>query len=219
VTSPLPPNECTPALQPSPLGGWDLEVRLPDLAKPLDFAAIFGREARTEIEIGSGSGVFLSTEAARRPDVNFLAIEVEGSEVKRAKDKWRRRDLPNTRILRCDALYFLEDYPADASVDAYIILYSDPWPKKRHHKRRLFQPRLLPILRRTLKPGAPLTIKTDVTEYYEVMIELFRGADFLELEFDRRLDHDPVTDDIETNFQQKAREKGHPLHFMRYRRR
>lgn len=207
---------CHPPVRAAEEGGWDLELKLHELGKPLDFAAMFGRIAPTEIEIGSGSGIFLAIEAARRPEVNFLAIEQDGAEVRRAKDKWRRRDLLNTRIVRCDALYFLEDYPPPASVDAYIILYSDPWPKKKHHKRRLFQPRLLSILRRTLKPGGYLTIKTDVTEYYDVMIPLLAEAPFLQPIFDKRLDLEPEPDDIVTNFQRKALEQGHPIHYMRY---
>ena len=170
---------CTPPLRASELGGWDLEIPLGSLPKPLDPDAVFGRHAPLEVEIGSGSGLFLSVEAARRPEVNFLAIEQNQGEVKRAKDKWRRRKLLNTRIIRCDALYFLEEFPLPHSVSSYIILFSDPWPKLRHHKRRLFQPRLVPILERTLAPGGFLTIKTDVTEYYEVIVPLFKNAPFL----------------------------------------
>jgi tRNA (guanine-N7-)-methyltransferase len=207
-------------LKPSELGGWDLELTLADLPKPMDFTAVFGRSARTEIEIGSGSGLFLAVEAARRPEVNFFAVEQDFGEVRRAKDKWRRRSLTNTRICRCDAHYLLEEFLAPESVDGFVILYSDPWPKKKHHKRRLFQQRLVDSLRRTLKPGGTLFIKTDVSEYYEIIRELFVPAnDWLELLADKRLDQEPEEGDIQTNFQRKALEAGHPLHLLRYRRR
>jgi tRNA (guanine-N7-)-methyltransferase len=216
----VPPSECVPPLQPAEQGGWDLEIPLGNLERPLHFPGIFGRTGPVEIEIGSGSGLFLAEEAKRRPEVDFFAIELDTGEVHRAKDKWRRRDLLNTRIVRCDAHYFLEEFLAPASVDAFIILYSDPWPKKRHHKRRLFQPRLLEPLRRALKPGGLITIKTDVTAYYEVIRELFDGAqDWAEWLFDKRLDFEPEPDDIVTNFQRKAIEAGHPLHYLRLRRR
>ncbi len=208
---------CAPPVREDPKGGWDLEIRLEELQKPLDFNQMFGRKAPIEIEIGSGSGVFLKEEARRRPEVNFLGIEKDGKQAHRAKDKWRRFEIYNTRMLRCDAHYFLEEYPQEHSVDAYIILYSDPWFKKRHHKRRLFQPRLLPILQKTLKPGGLLTIKTDVSSYYDVIIELFEGCESLDQLFDKRLDLEPEEHDIETNFQLKARQKGHPLHYMQYR--
>lgn len=212
------PVACTPPLKHAEAGGWDLQLQLSELEKPLDFTAIFGREAPTEIEVGSGTGLFLAVEAARRPQVNFLAIEHMGREVYRAKDKWRRRGLLNTRIVRCDALYFLEDYPADHSVDAFIILYSDPWPKNGHRKRRVFSPRLVEILRRKLKPGGELRVKTDVSDYYKDIVKLFASVEFLEKTMDRRLDLEPDPDDIETNFQKKAIEKGHPIHSLLYRR-
>lgn len=214
----IDPAACSPPLQKSEAGGWDLEVKLADLTKPLNFPAIFGREARVEVEIGCGTGIFMAYEAARRPDVNFLGIEKVYAEVRRAKDKWRRRELLNTRIACCDAHYFLEEFASPESIDAYIILYSDPWPKKKHHRRRLFQPRILPIIERTLKHGGLLTIKTDVTEYYTVIKELFSGAAFLKRLTDQRIDIEPIPDDIETNFQRKAREKGHPLHLLVYER-
>ncbi len=213
----IDPSACDPPLQRDPAGGWDLGLPLAELPRPLDFAGIFGREAPTEIEIGFGSGLFLAHEAARRPEVNFLGIEKDKKQFYRAKDKWRRRDLLNTRALHCDAFYFLEEYVPDQSVDAYIILYSDPWFKKRHHKRRLFAPRLLPALERTMKPGAPLTVKTDITSYYEVIIELLDNAPFLDKIYDRRLDLEPDPDDIPTNYQRKALEAGHPIHSMLYR--
>ncbi|HMZ52723.1 MAG TPA: tRNA (guanosine(46)-N7)-methyltransferase TrmB, partial [Candidatus Sumerlaeota bacterium] len=91
--------------------------------------------------------------------------------------------------------------------------------KKRHHKRRLFQPRLLEAIRKSLKPGGTLHIKTDVSEYYTVIVRLFESADFLEKLADQRLDEQPLEDDIVTNFQRKALEKGHPIHRLLYRRR
>jgi tRNA (guanine-N7-)-methyltransferase len=216
----LAPDQCTPPLSPAEGGGWDLQLPLADLTRPLDFPAIFGRRGPLEIEIGSGSGLFLAHEAARRPEVDFFAIEVDLGEVHRAKDKWRRRGLVNTRIVHCDAHYFLEEFPGPETVDAFIILFSDPWPKKRHHKRRLFQPRLVEPLRRALKPGGLLTIKTDVTEYYNVIAPLFTDcSDWLELLVDKRLDLEPEEDDIVTNFQRKAVEAGHPIHLLRYRKR
>ncbi len=210
--------QCDPPLRPAEKGGWDLEIPIGDLPKPLDFPRVFGRTGPVEMEVGSGSGLFLATEAANRPDTNFFAVERDGAEVRRAKDKWRRRGLLNVRIVKCDAHYLLEEFVPDNSIDSYIILYSDPWPKKRHHKRRFFQPRLLPTLERTLKPGGTVRIKTDVTVYYEVIRELLGGAPFLRLEHDRRLDREPDPDDVQTNYQRKAIEQGHPIHAMLYKR-
>lgn len=213
------PTLCRPAPQPVEGGGWDLEVRLADLEKPLNPDALFGRSAPLAIEIGSGSGLFLATEAARHPGTNFLAIEKERSEVFRAKDKWNRRALWNTRVIHCDAHYFLEEYPRDHAVARYIILFSDPWFKKRHHKRRVFQPRLVPILERTLAPGGELFIKTDITEYHTVMRELLDPQPFLEVVDERDVNINPPADDIVTNYQRKAVLAGRPIHQVIYRRR
>lgn len=214
----IAPDRCTPPLELDPLGGWNVSLRLGELEKPLDFARLFGRVAAVEVEIGSGSGIFLAEESLARPEADFLAIESDGSNVARARDKVRRRGNVNVRLLRCDALYFLEDYPPAHSVDRYHIYFPDPWPKTKHHKRRIFQPRLLGILERTLKPGGTVFIKTDVTAYYDVIVELLAGAAFLSRTLDHRIDQEALPGDRVTNFQRKAMEAGHPIHALRYER-
>ncbi|MCB2156975.1 tRNA (guanosine(46)-N7)-methyltransferase TrmB [bacterium] len=218
MESQTPPVDCFPPLRPAPDGHWNLGLDLAELEKPLDFDRLFGRSAPVEIEVGIGSGFFCAEYAKDHPEINLLGIDKTGSETHRTNDKCRRRGLTNVRVLRCDALYFLEDYPPEHSVDTYHVYYSDPWPKKRHHRRRLWQPRFIEILRRTLKPGGRLFMKTDVTEYFEVIDGLLHGADFLELVHERRLDLDPMGGDYETNFQNKAIEQGHPLHYQEWRR-
>lgn len=212
------PCECTPPLRQMADGQWNLELDLAELAKPLDFKALFGRSAPLEIEVGVGSGFFCAEYARDHPEINLLGIDKTGSETHRTNDKCRRRGLTNVRLLRCDALYFLEDYPADHSVDTYHVYYSDPWPKKRHHRRRLWQPRFIEILRRTLKRDGRLFMKTDVTDYFEVIDGLLHASGFLDLVHERRLDLDPLEGDYETNFQRKAIEQGHPLHYQLWRR-
>ena len=192
---------------------------LGELSRPLDLPALFGRPGRFELEIGFGSGIFLAIEAAARPDVNFLGIEHDRGQVYRTKDKMLRRGITNVRLLCCDAPYLLEEgYIAPHSVETCHIYFSDPWPKKRHHKRRLFSPRLLPLLDRILAEHADLRVKTDVTEYYDVIEPLLSSALFLHKEVDLRLDITPLEGDIVTNFQNKAIAKGHPIHMMVYRR-
>lgn len=201
-------------MRPDPKGGYDVELEPAWLSKPLDAEAMFGRVAPLEIEVGFGSGLFLAVEALRRPGANFLAIEKESSQVRRAKEKLRKRGIVNVRLLRSDALYFLEEYVGTASVAAYHIYFSDPWPKKRHHRRRVFQPRLIEILERTLLPGGRVFVKTDVSEYFAVIEELFRAAGGLAVDVVQRLDEQPLEGDVVTNFQQKAISAGHPIHYL-----
>lgn len=193
-------------------------VNLPDLEKPVDPARLFGRQAPFEVEIGVGSGFFLSRYARANPGVNILGIDNVRSEAFRSADKCRRHGLFNVRVLGCDAPYFLANHLPDACIDACHIYFSDPWPKKRHHKRRLWSPSFLPILERVLAPGGLLLMKTDVTAYFEVIDELLRSAPFLRLEDNRRLDAEPMDGDIITNFQNKALAAGHPIYYQRLRR-
>ena len=123
------------------------------------------------------------------------------------------------RVMRVDALYFLEEYPLTDSFETIHIYYSDPWPKHRHHRRRLWQPRLLPLIERSLKPGGTLLLKTDVTEYFDVIQRLLSASTILQCKETRRLDEEPMPGDYDSNFQRKAVEQGHPLHWQRWQKR
>ena len=194
-----------------------LILNLAELTKPLDFDAMFERRAPVEIEIGIGSGYFLSRYAKDHPEVNLLGLDKEMSEVRRTDDKCRRQGAENVRVLKCDAIYFLEDYPAEGSVQALHVYYSDPWPKKRHHKRRLWREDFIRAAERVLAPGGDLFLKTDVTEYFEVIDRVIRTSQCLSLVQEQRLDHEPLAGDYPSNFQTKAIEAGHPLHYQHWR--
>lgn len=201
-----PPVDAAPPLQ--------IVLELADLRKPLDFTELFGRDAPVEIEVGIGSGYFLSRYGQDHRELNLLGLDKAGSEVRRTQDKCRRLGVSNVRLLRCDAIYFLEDYPPDGSVDAFHVYYSDPWPKTRHHKRRLWRPEFVRQIERVLRPGGLLRLKTDVTEYFGIIRGLLDASPSLALREERRLDIEPMAGDYQTNFQRKAVEAGHPLHFQ-----
>lgn len=207
-----------PALRPSPHGGWIVALDVAEVPAPLDPARLFGRQAPLEVEVGIGSGYFFSRHAASHPGVNLLGIDKARSEVLRTADKCRRLGLVNVRVVACDAPYFLEGRLADGVVNAYHVYYSDPWPKQRHHKRRLWTPGFVATVERTLEPGGRLLMKTDVTDYFAVIDELLHHAPGLELVDERRLDEQPLEGDVTTNFQRKAIEQGHPLHYQEWRR-
>lgn len=225
-TTSAPATAADSAIADAPLPTTDLIVEMGQLAQPTDWQAVFGRPAPMELEIGFGSGYFLSRLAVDRPDLNLIGIEKSVPEVHRTHDKCRRllararpNAAPNVRLLRGDALYFLEEgFLAPASLGVVHIYYPDPWPKTRHHRRRLFQPALVPAIERVLAPGGELRIRTDVTEYFEVVRATMATATQLTLVDERRLDLDPLPNDFETNFQNKARAKGHPLHYQLWRR-
>jgi tRNA (guanine-N7-)-methyltransferase len=170
---------------------------------------------RFELEIGSGKGTFLLQEAASRPDVNFLGIEWAGEFYRYAADRIRRHRLANIKLLHGDAIEFIRYWLA-SNVAAVVHLYfSDPWPKKRHHKRRVIQDSSMAQFHRVLGPGGELRLVTDHDDlwtWYED--HAARHADL----FDRREFQPPDSagegEVVGSNFERKYRREGRPFHAM-----
>jgi tRNA (guanine-N7-)-methyltransferase len=140
-----------------------------DLTGPVDLTQIFGRPGPLHIEIGSGKGTFLLHAARAQSDVNFLGIEWARKFYLYAVDRIGRWGLTNVRIIRTDAITFLAESVPAASVTCLHIYFPDPWPKKRHHKRRLIQQTNMPTLIRCLTPGGEIRLATDHVDYFEQM--------------------------------------------------
>jgi len=143
-----------------------------ELEGEIDFARIFGRHGPVHIEIGVGKATFLLNEAKAQPDVNFLGIEWARKYYRYAVDRIGRWEVKNVRIIRTDAATFITDFIPDDSIECFHIYFPDPWPKKRHHKRRLLCPANLEQLLRCLKTGGTIRIATDHAEYFEVIQKL-----------------------------------------------
>jgi len=157
------------------VGRWDgAGVMLPEsfAAGPADLRAAFGNSRPAEVEIGSGKGTFLLARAAARPEVNFLGIEWARAYCLYAADRLRRARLPNVRMLRADAAAFFRSCLPDACLLRVHIYFPDPWPKQRHHRRRIIQPRFLVDARRTLQPGGQLIVVTDHLDYFRQIRQL-----------------------------------------------
>jgi len=129
--------------------------------EPLEFPAIFGRRAPIVVEIGFGMGETTAAIAASDPGRDYLAIEVHSPGVGSLLKQMEEQQLTNIRIVQHDAAEVLRDMVPPASVDGVHIFFPDPWPKKRHHKRRLLQPAFAGLLARGLKPGGYLHVATD----------------------------------------------------------
>ena len=154
--------------------GADLELLLQladvgDADPILRWAEVFGYEKPVEIEIGIGKGRFLIDAALRREDVNYVGVEWAMKYVRMAHARCVRRGLSNVRFVRVDAREFVEFFVPSRSVSAYHIYFPDPWPKKRHHKRRLFDIEFLSEVERTLVQGGRLWLATDFGEYFDKM--------------------------------------------------
>lgn len=143
-----------------------------DFHGQIDFTGVFGRGGHVHVEIGSGKGTFLVHQAKAHPDVNFLGIEWARKYYRYAVDRIGRWELANVRIIRADAVTFLSESVPDGSVDCFHVYFPDPWPKKRHRKRRLIQPSNMSVLMRCLKGGGEIRLATDHAEYFEQMREV-----------------------------------------------
>ncbi len=143
---------------------------LPFQHRPLDLAAVFGRRAPVVLEIGFGMGDATAQVAAAMPDTDFLGIEVHLPGVGALLKRIGEQGLTNLRIVQHDAVEVLAHMLAPASLAGVHLWFPDPWPKKRHHKRRLVQPPLVAQLADRLAPGAYLHCATDWQPYAEQML-------------------------------------------------
>jgi tRNA (guanine-N7-)-methyltransferase len=187
--------------------GLDVET----LARPIDWALLFGNSNPVEMEIGMGKGTFLTEQAKARPEVNFFGIEYARFFWRSASDRMRRNGCTNARTVRAEASYFLNEFVPQASLDVMHIYFPDPWPKKRHHKRRLIQAPFLKQVMRVLKPGARLQIVTDHADYFEQMEQVVGASGMRVVDYNR-----PGSagdgEFVGTNFERKYRRQGRPFH-------
>jgi tRNA (guanine-N7-)-methyltransferase len=187
-------------------------------ATPLDLEALFGRRAPRTLEIGFGDGEALVALAAANPERDYLGVEVHAPGVGHCLLAASAADLRNLRLCRGDAVELLGGAFAPAALNEVLILFADPWPKKRHHKRRLIQPEFVALLATRIAPGGRLALATDWRPYGEWMLEVigaspaFRncaaGGGFLERALER-----PAT-----KFERRGARLGHSIHELEYER-
>ena len=143
---------------------------VPVSGDPLDVPALFGRDAPLVLEIGSGMGDATAAMAAADPGRDYLAVEVHLPGIASLLAHVEERGLGNVRVARGDALTLVERMLRPSSVDAVHVFFPDPWPKLKHHKRRLIQPAHLALLRSRLVPGGVLHCATDWPPYAQAML-------------------------------------------------
>lgn len=178
-------------------------------AGPIDLKAIFGRDAPLTLEIGFGNGEALAARAAAEPERDFIGIEVHRPGVGRLLNGLETQSLDNVRLVSHDAVEVVNGMLPPASIDQVLIYFPDPWPKKRHHKRRLIQPAFLAALARVVKPGGRLELATDWEDYALHMLETIAASpDFTNAagsgNFAERPPYRP-----QTRFERRGLERGH----------
>jgi tRNA (guanine-N7-)-methyltransferase len=180
--------------------------------EPMDAAKIFGRKAPLVLEIGSGMGETTAAIAAAHPEADFIAVEVHGPGVGSLLNRIHSIELKNLRVIRHDAIEVLERMVGDGTLAAIHLFFPDPWPKKRHHKRRLVQPAFVCLMEQKLRAGGVVHLATDWPEYADQMAVVFsENSSFVEAEagFATR----PVT-----KFETRGVKLGHPIRDLFFRR-
>lgn len=143
----------------------------------LDYQECFGRDADTVLEIGFGMGDSLIEMARQMPEKNYIGIEVHPPGVGRLLSRIREEGIANIRVYCDDAVEVLAQCIPDQSLDALQLFFPDPWPKKRHHKRRIVQPEFAQSIRHKLKLGGQFHMATDWQPYAEHMMEVMSAAE------------------------------------------
>lgn len=142
----------------------------------LDFPAIFGRRAPLVMEVGMGDGETLLELAGRNPGTDFVGIEVHRPGLGHCLLGLEARGLANVRLVAQDAVEVLQLRVPNAALDELLLYFPDPWPKKRHHKRRIVQVAFVELVARRLKPGGVFRIATDWAPYAQYMLEVLVGC-------------------------------------------
>jgi tRNA (guanine-N7-)-methyltransferase len=201
-----------------------VRLELDGLPERIDLAEVFGNPRPVELEIGVGKGRFLLLAAAARPDVNYLGLEVARRYAEKAIDRVGKRGLRNVRIALAEAGQVLGRRLPDDGLAGCHVYFPDPWPKKRHHKRRLLRADVVTDLARVIRSGGLLRVVTDHPDYAAWIRELMPAQpEFEEMAHEPSLWELPGMGDYTrvgvTNFEIKYRREGRPLHRWVWRRR
>jgi tRNA (guanine-N7-)-methyltransferase len=189
-----------------------LEELFPKYGIPFSHEKLSSRRELV-LEIGSGMGETTVEIAKAHPEVDFVAVEVHGPGVGSLLNAIEKEKLQNLRVIRHDALDVLEHMTEDESLAAIHLFFPDPWPKKRHHKRRMVQPEFAALAAAKLKEGGILHAATDWPDYAEHMHGVFSR--------ERLLEPAPAgfTERPVTKFESRGRRLGHPVRDLVFRRR
>ncbi|HEY0783305.1 MAG TPA: hypothetical protein VGE98_12675 [Thermoanaerobaculia bacterium] len=177
------------------------------LQVPLPLDRLVPGDGEWEVEIGFGKGRYLLRRCLESPERRFLGIEVVGEYHQLFVDRARRRGAGNWLALRGEALYLLASVLPRGFAAAVHVYFPDPWPKSRHHKRRLFDPETVDLVLGLLRPGGRLLFATDFLEYGEIVLGILSGCPSLQVE--RRLG--PWDDGARTNYEAKYEAEGRPI--------
>lgn len=175
----------------------------------IDFSNLFGNDKPVIIEIGFGMGAAIAHIAKERNEYNYLGLEVFLTGIAKLLNVVGKDELDNIKIMRFDAVEVLKHMIGDNSIAGFHIFFPDPWPKKKHFKRRLIQEPFAQLLTQKLKSGGYIYCVTDWQEYAAQMLEVFDSID--DLSNPHGGFAPPLPWRLETSFEKKGIEKDHPI--------
>ena len=184
----------------------------------LDLDAVFGRRAFRVMEIGFGNGETLAGLARAHPERDYLGVDVYEPGIGRLLAAIAEAGSSNVRVLRGDAVEVLRDSIAPESLDTVLLLFPDPWPKKRHHKRRLVQPGFVKLVASRLVPGGIFSLATDWENYAEQMLEVLEAESSLVNTAGSGKFATTPADRPVTKFERRGTQLGHAVRDLRFAR-
>ena len=183
---------------------------------PCDFKTIFKREAPVVCEIGFGDGASLAEIACLNPDINYLGIEVHTPGVGRLLKTIEREKIENLRLINHDAVEVLSRYVADESLAGVHLFFPDPWPKARHHKRRILNKKFINLIAKKLIPGGFFYLATDWQNYAEQMMEVLSQTKAFKNQFGKGQFAPDRCGRPKTKFEQRGNRLGHDVWDLRF---
>ena len=180
----------------------------------LDLDEVFGRQADRILEIGFGNGDTLVQAAAESPDADFIGIEVHEPGIGHCMIMANQAGVANLRLIAHDAVEVLEQQIASSSL--INLYFPDPWPKKRHHKRRIVQPGFLELVASRLIPGGTFHIATDWDNYAAHIDEVFDSSVLFRLDERHTHQGDRPLERFTTKFERRGLDEGHQIHDWRF---
>jgi tRNA (guanine-N7-)-methyltransferase len=192
-------------------------LRPEKLPTPVDWSAIFGNDNPLALEIGCGIGDFIARTATDRPDMNFIAIDFYNKGCWKTCRRIDRAGLGNVRVLRVEARHFIADMIAPGSLAAAYINCPDPWPKKKHRKRRLVNRPFMEFFREYLSPGAEFYFATDFDDYGIDVAGMLAGLDGFANQLSPDLYRHELAGYHLSKYMQKFMAMGKKIYFVHYR--
>ena len=208
----------SPDVQSPVCNGPDIEVRLSQFEEDkLDWSLLFGNPNPVEIELGCGKGRFIIRSARENPDVNYFGIEKSIRFFRILKKRAVKSGVQNIGLLQGEAGYFIWKFIPENSVQAFRIYFPDPWPKKRHHKRRLVNTQFIESIKSSLTANGCIFFATDFADYFNHIVDTVRACKGIE-EVSRNVIHHSEADpeDASTNYERKYILQGRPIYKATY---